>query len=374
MTGKVRQSVPANHLRMRQNAEFEAAREILRDKHARQAGFKAELIDRFGDAHAPILYLSGEAHRRQRAATARFFAPKLVATRYRDIMEQTSDRLIGRLCRDGRARLDTLGLELAVTVAAEIVGLTDSEPDGMTRRLDKFLHMPGDSGAGLLSDLPSFILGQWRMLQFYLRDVRPSIVARRRSPREDVITHLIAEGYSDRAILTECVVYAAAGMATTREFIAMAAWHLLDRPDLRTRFLDRDDAGRIAILEEILRLEPVVGTLHRRLEGAGPRGEVISIDIRSANTDEAAVGACPHRIDPDRQLGQRVAPAGLAFGDGPHRCPGAAVALQEAAIFLDKLLRVAGLHLEREPIIGCNPLIAGYELRDVLIRCDKAGD
>lgn len=57
------------------------------------------------------------------------------------------------------------------------------------------------------------------MMAFFLLDVRPAIAARRREPREDLISHLISRGYSDMNILTECITYGAAGMVTTREFI-----------------------------------------------------------------------------------------------------------------------------------------------------------
>ena len=44
---------------------------------------------------------------------------------------------------------------------------------------------------------------------------------------------------------------------------------------------------------------------------------------------------CPHRRDPNRRIEDRRFPRSLtSFGDGPHRCPGAAVALLESAIFL----------------------------------------
>ena len=83
--------------------------------------------------------IDGEAHRRQRAATAPFFSPKVVTTRYTDLMEKTSDQLINRFRKDGQARLEDLSMELSVTIAAEIVGLTDSNPRGMSRRLNAFL-------------------------------------------------------------------------------------------------------------------------------------------------------------------------------------------------------------------------------------------
>jgi hypothetical protein len=46
--------------------------------------------------------------------------------------------------------------------------------------------------------------------------------------------------------------------------------------------------------------------------------------------------------------------------------------LQEAAIFLDRLLRVPGIRLARTPDIGWNALIAGYELRGATLACDGA--
>jgi cytochrome P450 len=236
----------------------------------------------------------------------------------------------------------------------------------MARRLDRFFKADLAFRNNVFAHMASFLQGQFRLWAFYVRDVRPAILARRNQPREDVISHLIAEGYNDRSILTECFTYGAAGMATTREFITMAAWHMFERPELATRFRETDEVGRLAILEEILRLEPVVGTLYRQRDSDA---QPIALDIRAANSDADAVGACPHSIDPDRELAPRVGGAGLAFGDGPHRCPGSGVALLEAAIFLDRLLRVPGLRLLSPPNVGWNPLITGYELRGCRIGC-----
>jgi cytochrome P450 len=86
--------------------------------------------------------------------------------------------------------------------------------------------------------------------------VKPAIRARRRRPSADVISQLLQQGFNDLEILTEALTYAAAGMATTREFITMAAWHLLDEPDLRNRYLIAERVEREAILHEILRLDP----------------------------------------------------------------------------------------------------------------------
>jgi cytochrome P450 len=352
---------------MRVVRDFAEARGLLRNPDARQAGFLADLVNKVSLTRAPILYQHGAEHRRQRGATARFFAPRVVTTAYRALMERTSDELVGRLRTAGKADLDELGLEMAVTIAAEIVGLTDSDRGGMARRLGALVTgMP--QGGSRLATILGFARGQARSLKFLLRDVKPAIAARRRQRREDVISHLLEEGYSEREILTECLTYGAAGMITTREFITMAGWHLLEADALRERFLAGDEASRFAILEEILRLEPVVGMLFRRID----TDAVVALDVRGANADQAAVGRCPHCLDPNRKTADKVGGAGLAFGDGEHRCPGAQVALQETAIFLDRLLRVPGIRLARTPNIGWNALIAGYELRAATLACDGA--
>jgi cytochrome P450 len=80
------------------------------------------------------------------------------------------------------------------------------------------------------------------LLGFYHLDVKPAIRVRRRYRSADVISQLLQQGFNDVEILTEALTCAAAGMATTREFITVAAWQLLDEPELRSRYL----AGREA--------------------------------------------------------------------------------------------------------------------------------
>src|ERR1700733_15125640 len=106
---------------------IDLARQILRGNGLRQAGFMADLANRFTrSSRAPVLFQEGEAHRKQRSATARFFAPKVVAMRYRQLMAEQSARIMRDFRSIGRADLDSMGMELSVAVTAEIVGLNDS--------------------------------------------------------------------------------------------------------------------------------------------------------------------------------------------------------------------------------------------------------
>ena len=211
------------------------ARQVLRARHATtQAGFTAEAIPRGFLRHHPILVSDGPLHDEQRAKVARFFAPAVVGDRYADQMADCADRLLADAVRQGTCRLEELALLFSVEVTAQVVGLTHSSVPRMARRLVSFLNQPP-------VDVTRPDFGRTRAMwaraardalipigRFYLADVRPAIRERRRRRREDVISHLLDQGYTDTDILVECVTYGTAGMVTTREFISMAAWHLLD--------------------------------------------------------------------------------------------------------------------------------------------------
>jgi cytochrome P450 len=359
---------------------FEEARAILRSSDTRQAGFGADMMMRIpGQRNQPILYQEGKAHQQQRKQTARFFAPKTVSTSYRQMMEALSEQLIAALQRKKRADLSQLSMKLAVQVAAQVVGLTSSRLPGLAQRLDAFFEEGPANLKISTRRLLRLLKVQYRMTAFFYLDVKPAIEARKKRPQEDVISHLLSLNYSDSEILTECVTYGAAGMVTTREFISVAAWHLLEQPALRARYLAAPEAERRALLEETLRLEPVVGNLQRRatadihLESQGehfviPEGALIDLQIHGANSDERIISAEPLALCPGRELkGERVPAEMMSFGDGYHRCPGSYIAIQETDIFLQRLLTLEGLRIERVPTMRWSDLTTGYELRKFIV-------
>jgi cytochrome P450 len=373
---------------------FDVARQVLRESEGTaQAGFGAErlLAGATGDVpnepqprrrgrgramRPPILYLEGAQHRTQRKAAARFFAPK-VTEDYREMMEGFSDDLVRQVGTGKPVDLSRLSMQMAVQVAAQVVGLTSSSTRGMSRRLDTFFSrdpLEAPSGpAGWLKVLRSGTA----TARFFWLDVKPAIRARRRQPREDVVSQLLAEGFSDLEVLTECLTYGAAGMVTTREFICVAAWHLLDDPALMAQYRDGTLDERLALLQETLRLERVVGHLYRRVQqplvvvadGTDqvlPAGALVDLDLRAVNADAATVGAEPYGLCPGRELPRSVPPALMSFGDGNHRCPGAPIAIMESEIFLSTLFRHDIVALG-PPSVSWNPVSQGYDLDDFLV-------
>lgn len=359
-------------------------RQLLRERHrTTQAGFTAEAIPKGYLKHHPILISDGPLHDEQRTKVGRFFAPKVVASRFTGLMQECADRLLA----DAAGRpvvLDELALLYTVEVTAAAVGLTNSSVPKMARRLESFFDQPpfditrSDLGRTRRDWMQAARKGLVPVVRFYLADVRPAIRARRRQPQRDVISHLIAEGYTDADILVECVTYGTAGMVTTREFIAMAAWHLLSDRVLLERYLAAEQPERLSLLNEIIRLEPVVGHLYRRVQEpvsfdhdatvhtAAP-GDLLDLDVRAANADPATVGECPFDLRPGRTLPPGVNEAVLSFGDGAHRCPGQPLAILESDVLLHRLLS-HDVVMSREPRIEWDDLIAGYALRGFQLR------
>lgn len=337
--------------------DLAGGRALLRDTETVQAGLGVETVEKLPSSfRRPVLYWDGPEHREYRRRTARFFTPRRVDQEYRDLMHRVADREIGVLRAEGRADLSELSFALAVDVAKAVVGLTESRP-GTARRLSRFfpekLGRPGfTSPRGVY--WAARILYLW--LAIYVSDVRPAVRARKRRREDDLISHLLDEGAGAGEILSECITVAAAGMVTTREFICAAAWHLFTDDALLAAYRAGDEEARFAILHEVARLEPPLAALKRRTTApvALPDGTVIAADERVDVSIAAA------------NLDQAAAP-GLTFGDGPHKCPGAYLAVQEADIFLTTLFALDGVALTAPPRVAFNEAFGSYSLHDMVV-------
>lgn len=350
---------------------------LLRAKHATmQAGFTSERIPGWMFARRPILFDDGPDHLGHRKQLVRFFSPRALEERHRDFIEETAAAMVADAQHRGRSRVDVLALHFSVRVATEIVGLTESETPKLARRLEAFFRQPpvnhtrADHGRTNKQWAKAARDALVPLITFYWRDVRPAIRARRARPADDIISHLLERGYRPREILMECLTYGTAGMVTTREFISMSLFRLLTEPDLRTRYEAAAHAERTGILSEIIRLEPPVAHLYRRVTSTAPGcphdpGTLVDIDVRQANTDPEVFAPSPLEVCPERKL-PAAERTGLSFGDGAHRCPGSHLALLEADVLLRALLD-AGATLERAPERGFDSLVQGYQLREFIV-------
>jgi cytochrome P450 len=183
-------------------------------------------------------------------------------------------------------------------------------------------------------------------IQAYVRE----LIARRRAledPPPDVVTHLMTatvggEALSETEICTQVQFIVLAGVETTRVLLGNLLYRLMMNPSLYHEVRTNRDLVP-TLVEESLRHDAPVQTTPRRclrrtvLNGVElHEGEWVLMGLGSANRDESVYA------DPDIFRLDRVDPRNhVAFGSGPHVCPGASLARMEATnavnVFMDRV-------------------------------------
>ena len=354
---------------------YAEARDLLKEEMI-QEGFNAEDLRKSGfDA---VLYQRGEPHRQSRAGIAKFFSPTTVQQSHMPLIESTADEIMADLKLKKRADLRELSRQMATVIASAVIGLNPTK--AMIRRLDTMLHSPPFSSNPIVQWLQT-LRGNYLRFAFFFGDVMPAISRRRKSPQNDVVSHMLSKEKRPLDIWVECVVYAAAGMATTQEFICIVLLHCLRDEKFRNIMMSDNTSARYEALNEILRLEPVIGKLYRRthepvtLTSEGqevtiPEGEKITFHVYDVNVDSKAVRESPTQLHAQRQMEKGVYRSMIGFGSGPHRCAGEHLALAETDIFINKILQIPGLRIESGPNIMRNDTVEGYEVNDLILAVD----
>jgi cytochrome P450 len=161
-----------------------------------------------------------------------------------------------------------------------------------------------------------------------------------------LVTEVDGLRLSPRSIRAQILFTIGAGSETTRNLIGSALYRLASDTELYEQV--RRDRTRIEqVIEEALRIDAPAQFLVRRclsdtqLAGqALHEGESVMISLSSANWDPAVFP------EPERfEIGRPTLRDHLAFGTGPHICPGASLARLEARTllnaFVDRFERIS---------------------------------
>jgi cytochrome P450 len=179
------------------------------------------------------------------------------------------------------------------------------------------------------------------------------IAARRDDPRDDFITRLLQSEVDGRRLTdvearTQLVFLFISGNETTRHLIGNLLWTVAHDADLYEQLRADPELVPVAV-EESLRHDPPIRFLLRNCmeprelhgEQLSP-GDKVAFGLLSANRDESVFDD-PHAFRLDRPDPR----AHVAFGGGPHVCPGASLARLEARVALSVLVdRVATIRPE----------------------------
>ena len=200
------------------------------------------------------------------------------------------------------------------------------------------------------------------------------IAERRRSDlddREDIMSLLLAARYDDGSAMTdrdlrdELITLLVAGHETTANALAWAGERLARHPEKLARLIDevRDggDAYTRAVVQETLRLRPVISIVQRVLKAPMT---VAGYDLEAGTRIVPAIYLVnrrpelypdPERFEPERFLDS---PPGtytwIPFGGGVRRCLGAAFAQFEMETVLRELARrttISAVRPGSEPVL-----------------------
>ncbi len=291
-----------------------------------------------------ILTMDPPKHKAHRGMLMRLITPKRLKEN-EDFMWRHADRQIDEFVARGECEFirDYAG-PFTLYVIADLLGVPEADHEWFRQELQGG-HRPetqglGSTGSGSLGHSP---------LEFLYERMTAYVEDRRREPRNDVLTGLATATFPDGSTpeVIDVVRVAAnvfsAGQETTVRLLAAAFQLIGERPELQQ--LLREDRGRIpGFVEEVLRMEgPVKGDfrLSRRAATVGgveiPAGTTVMVVNGAAGRD-------PRRFeDPaEFRVDRENAKEHLAFGRGPHACPGGPLARAEARISIERLLARMG--------------------------------
>lgn len=279
-------------------------------------------------------------HKAHRGLLMRLITPKRLREN-EDFMWRHADRQIDEFFERGECEFirDFAG-PFTLYVIADLLGVPEEDHEWFREELQGGGHHReqglGSTGSRTLSHSP---------LEFLYDRLTTYVENRRREPQDDVLTGLATATFPDGTMpeVIDVVRVAAnvfsAGQETTVRLLGAALQTIGERPDVQQRL--REDSGRIAdFVEECLRFEsPVKGDfrLARTTTSVGgvevPAGACLMVLNGAAGRD-------PRRFDdPDEfRMDRPNAKEHLAFGRGPHACPGGPLARAETRISIERLL------------------------------------
>jgi len=294
-----------------------------------------------------LLMLDPPDHTRLRALVGKAFTPRVVERLRPRIQEIVDGLLDAAESADDFDFVRDFAYPLPVIVIAEMLGVPSADRAKFVSWSNQLVAIvdPFSAPAGLESVQPAY-----EEMAAYLRGI---CAERRRDPREDLISALVAaedqgDALSEAELISTCGVILGAGYETTASALGNAVLALLRNPDERKRLCDDPSLIESAV-EEFLRYDPPVQATDRiatrdcEIRGKRIRkGQLVVTLLAAANRDPERF-ANPERLD----LGRRDN-THLSFSHGVHFCLGAQLARAELQIAIATLLR-RHPHFEGDP-------------------------
>lgn len=257
-------------------------------------------------------------------------------------------RAVSRMEREGLAELahelvDTLGNEERIDLFPAFVARFPFLV------ISRMLGVPAEREQDFVSWAAGILRFDGEAAQQFTNTLLPVLEARRKEPRDDVLSELCQveiEGrrFEDEEVLSHIRLLFSAGATTTMDALGNLLFALFTHPQYLDRARDDMDF-LVSTINELIRWETPVAILPRLcLPGTRLAGETIEPEaqvlfaIAGANRDPEVFDD-PDRFNPDRDT-----QAKLSFGLGSHSCPGLHLAHTNirvaAQVLLERLPRM----------------------------------
>ncbi|SOD64426.1 hypothetical protein SAMN06297387_116150 [Streptomyces zhaozhouensis] len=313
---------------------------VLRDPRMSSERDRARLAPASkGPRTRNFLHLDPPDHTRLRRLVVKAFTPRVVA-RLEPRIRELAEGLFREAARRGRFEIvSELAYPLPLRVICELLGVPFEDRDLLEDWSGKLSEALEPPLPGLVAPRATSEAARARV-QFitYFREL---IAQRRRSPRDDLVSHLVqveesGDRLSESETLATCVLLINAGHETTVNLVSNGVLALLHHPD-QLKLLRGDPSLAAGAVEEVLRYDAPVQLTSRVARGDGHIGSLPVLDgdtvvllLGAANRDPEVFDA-PDTFDITRPPGARH----LSFSAGPHFCLGAGLARLEARIVLE---------------------------------------
>jgi cytochrome P450 len=305
-----------------------------------------------------IINQDGSRHREIRALFSRAFTPRSVST-LRPFVQDLASGLVDTL-EPGADFVAGFAAEVPALTLCEVIGIPAddrSEYLGWVAAQSRMM-----SPTTLMTMTPQDAEGYARINNAVDDYTVALIEARRRHPRDDLVSRLVTDPecpLDDRALAVNLAAFLFAGNDTTQRMLGLMVMVLQDRADVWDSVAGDPDFAA-AVVEECLRVRPPAGGGMRRAtcpieyrDAVWTPDQVVFCSSISASADEEVFGADALTFDPYRSNAKDH----LAFGHGSHYCIGANLARME----LQECLKVLASR------ISCPKVLDGAEMAVALI-------
>ncbi|MCB5182800.1 cytochrome P450 [Streptomyces antimicrobicus] len=342
--------------------DFSSANSLLPDVPLSEAALG--VLPRGFGPRPTVVSSDGAAHRRHRAPLNRGLSAARVAALVPYARARARELVDGFAGRGGAELVQDYARRLPGLVVGRLIGLDPADVPRAVHggyRAEELLFrpLPPQGQAAAAED----VVALQHLLDGYVRD-------RRAHPRDDLCSAMVAAYAPGDAELTleqrhEIVAnlqnLLIAGFLTTSALLATLLMHLL--ADRRQWQLLRADPSLVpAAVEEALRHDTAIQAFRRvttrpvALAGTElPAGAALLVAFGSANRDEER-----HERPGEFDLGRGGGRQHLAFGHGPHGCPGSRLAREQLRLTLE-------LFLDRLPDLRLDPDRPAPVMRPTLI-------